>query len=147
MENKICTKCGLIKPIDEFVKNNSKKDGYGSHCKTCHRKTCSKYYQNNKQIIRRNAKISRQKLLQFINECKSIGCFCCNQKDIACLDFHHIQHKDKGIAQLIKDGNLSKIKEEINKCIVLCANCHRKLHYYNLNLEQVRKSACEASKT
>lgn len=46
--NKICSKCGLEKPINEFVKNKTKKDGYASYCKECHRKTCHTYYLNNK---------------------------------------------------------------------------------------------------
>ena len=31
------------------------------------------------------------------------------------------------------------IQAEIDKCIVLCANCHRKLHYYNLSLEELKQ--------
>ena len=53
----------------------------------------------------------------------------CGEKDIACLDFHHINNKVRDVSSLIKNENLNKVKLEIEKCIVLCSNCHRKLHY------------------
>lgn len=36
METKVCSKCGIEKPIEEFVKNAKIKSGYSSHCKECH---------------------------------------------------------------------------------------------------------------
>lgn len=39
----------------------------------------------------------------------------------------------------LKENCLYKaIKEEIDKCVVLCSNCHRKLHYYNLSIEELK---------
>ena len=49
---KILDELGLkisdYKLFGEFVRNNTKKDGYTSYCKECHRKRCLKYYYNNK---------------------------------------------------------------------------------------------------
>ena len=46
------------------------------------------------------------------------------------LDFHHIGDKDFNISQKVQEGcSLDTIKKEIEKCIVLCANCHREVHY------------------
>ena len=48
------------------------------------------------------------------------------------LDFHHKdpQGKESGISQLISNNaNLTKIKQEIDKCVILCANCHREFHF------------------
>nr|DAM14611.1 MAG TPA: INTRON TRANSFERASE [Caudoviricetes sp.]DAX04501.1 MAG TPA: INTRON TRANSFERASE [Bacteriophage sp.] len=30
------------------------------------------------------------------------------------------------------------INKEINKCVILCANCHRKLHYYKCNIDELK---------
>lgn len=126
---KICTECGLEKPICEFVRNNTKKDGYTSYCKECHRKRCLKYYYNNKTKYRDSSKRKRNLIKQYINNIKQKGCSMCGEKDIACLDFHHINNKVRDVSSLIKNENLNKVKLEIEKCIVLCSNCHRKLHY------------------
>lgn len=46
------------------------------------------------------------------------------------LEFHHIDpsKKDFGIAQNGYTRAWSKIKEELDKCILVCANCHREIH-------------------
>ena len=45
-------------------------------------------------------------------------------------DFHHTDPltKDKGIGQIISLG-WEKVKIELNKCVLLCANCHRETHH------------------
>jgi predicted HNH restriction endonuclease len=67
----------------------------------------------------------------------------CGESRPWCLDFHHINPKDK-------EENLSRmtshqrkkedINKEIEKCVVLCANCHRDFHYLqtknNLSIEE-----------
>lgn len=57
------------------------------------------------------------------------------------LDFHH---KDKSEKEFtigkMKKGSLELLENEIKKCAVLCANCHREFHYLerekNITLEQ-----------
>lgn len=45
------------------------------------------------------------------------------------LDFHHLDptEKDKNVGDLMSFST-QKLKEEIRKCVVLCANCHRMVH-------------------
>lgn len=63
----------------------------------------------------------------------------CGEKDVACLDFHHLRDKEFNIANEIKNLSIDNLKKEIDKCIVLCANCHRKLHYYDLSIEELKR--------
>ena len=65
-------------------------------------------------------------------ELKQGGCIVC-QDDLPayCLDFHHTQDKDKAIGKL-KIYNHAILINEICKCIVVCANCHRKIHHGGL---------------
>jgi len=58
------------------------------------------------------------------NPCK------CGENYSACLEFHHnIKSKEINISDAISRGwSMERIMKEIEKCIVLCANCHRKLH-------------------
>lgn len=56
------------------------------------------------------------------------GCVECGIKDILVLEFDHIDEttKTKGVSQIRKNGLLKDLVVELNKCIVLCANCHKK---------------------
>ena len=56
---------------------------------------------------------------------------CGYDKCIAALDFHHINPEEKDFA--ISNSNIYKnieaLKQEVDKCMLVCANCHRELHY------------------
>jgi hypothetical protein len=58
----------------------------------------------------------------------STGCILCQENDPCCLDLHH--HNDDKIASVatMLHYRWERIEEEMKKCIILCANCHRKLH-------------------
>jgi len=57
---------------------------------------------------------------------KSHPCVDCSESDIVVLDFDHLRDKSYAISYLIKEGLLDKLKIEIGKCEVRCANCHRR---------------------
>jgi heterodisulfide reductase subunit B len=48
--------------------------------------------------------------------------------DLAAYDFHHTGKKEADPSHLINNASIQKIAEEIEKCILLCANCHRIEH-------------------
>jgi hypothetical protein len=56
------------------------------------------------------------------------SCYYCNEDEPIALDFHHIDDKDIEIGAGKQQVSFSKLKQELEKCIVVCANCHRKLH-------------------
>lgn len=59
-------------------------------------------------------------------------CMMCNGKfhpDV--YDFHHVFEKDEdNFSQIFTKSSAEKIAEEISKCALLCANCHRLEHVY-----------------
>jgi hypothetical protein len=56
------------------------------------------------------------------------ACEVCSESDIRVLEFHHVGDKDSEITRLVSGGwSIKRIQEEIAKCQVLCANCHRKI--------------------
>lgn len=66
---------------------------------------------------------------------KSLSCVRCKEYHPACLDFHHQDRnkKDASVSNMVSQGFAIKtIKIEIDKCIILCRNCHAKEHYKNL---------------
>ncbi len=59
------------------------------------------------------------------------GCECCDECDPCTLDFHHLDPKEKvhAISQMLRfQFSLAEIEAEVKKCILVCANCHRKIH-------------------
>lgn len=62
----------------------------------------------------------------------TLTCSNCSENHPATLDFHHVDPSEKGfnISHWIRSGtSIERIKAEIEKCVVLCSNCHRKLHW------------------
>lgn len=67
-----------------------------------------------------------------VNLKKNSKCIKCGNIDYRVLDFHHRNHKEKDFSismALVNNYGLSKIRQEIKKCDILCANCHRILHW------------------
>jgi hypothetical protein len=62
---------------------------------------------------------------------RSLCCEVCGENHPACLEFHHLDPTQKSfsVSQRRNRPSLEKLIEEIAKCRVLCANCHRKEHY------------------
>jgi len=73
----------------------------------------------------------------FIDEHKaSSGCVFCGENFPAALDFHHTGEKTASVSQMwVHSLSLARVKAEMDKCVLLCANCHRKLHAGFLSLE------------
>jgi len=70
----------------------------------------------------------------YVNKIKSnYGCQKCGDKREYVLDFHHIDSniKENTVAKLMIHSSMEKLDEEIKKCVVLCANCHREFHFLN----------------
>jgi hypothetical protein len=69
----------------------------------------------------------REKLLNYK---KNICCAECGLQDHRVMEFHHIKEKKYTIGLMPNQGYCwETIKKEIDKCIPLCSNCHRIVHY------------------
>jgi len=124
---KLCTTCKIEKDESEFNKNE--RQGIQSKCRSCNSEYLKNHYKNNRKYYIDKTKNRRKSIRKFINSLK-LKCVRCPENHIACLDFHHLSDKDINIADLVNSGaSKEKILQEISKCVVLCSNCHRKLHY------------------
>ena len=79
------------------------------------------------------AKKKREKLKQFIEDYKkNHPCVRCGCDDFRCLEFHHRNPKEKKFSIFYAVHNrysIATTAEEIKKTDVVCANCHRIIHY------------------
>ena len=131
---KTCTICKEVKERTEYNKKKSASDGLQNVCRECNRKRSRKYYKTNnakhrKKVRARNKRVVLE-LKQKIDAVKAAyGCQLCPENDVVCLDFHHLGKKDFAVASSPYEvQNWERIKNEIRKCVVLCSNCHRKVH-------------------
>lgn len=65
-----------------------------------------------------------------LNYKKKHSCVFCEESCPECLDFHHKEQSKKSfsISEALRTHSIDNLVCEIEKCVVLCANCHRKLH-------------------
>jgi hypothetical protein len=102
--------------------------------------TAEKYNEYSRNWAKRNrTKVNdyvaknAQRKRQWFKEFKStLQCKVCGETRFQCLDFHHRDPKEKeiGICKMIqRKFSIEKILKEMEKCDVLCANCHRMEHY------------------
>lgn len=138
---KKCCACSQTFPISEFAKRKRKGrvDTLQSRCTSCSIKYKHTHYSRNKdryiaKAKKRNKKQREDNLLRYRELKGNLQCKKCGENHIACLDFHHRNPEEKefdiAATMLIKWERLLK---EIEKCDVLCSNCHRKLHYNERN--------------
>jgi hypothetical protein len=69
--------------------------------------------------------------LEWLKGLKSKPCADCGEQypDFV-MDFHHLRDKDFGINHwAVNCYGRAKLQKEVDKCVLLCANCHRHRHY------------------
>lgn len=92
-------------------------------CANCHRKL------HKDDEARTTTNLKRIRNREFLNEFKSNHpCVECGESEIVCLDLHHLRDKAMMVSEAVLHCGLDTLKAEIDKCKVLCANCHRKTH-------------------
>ena len=105
------------------------------HCKH-HGLTDYVYVQSEKRyrcVKCRSAAVQkrRNKTKEILIEYKGEKCEICGyNKSLSALEFHHLNanEKDFGISEKGYTRSIDKNKEEVDKCILVCANCHREIH-------------------
>jgi hypothetical protein len=139
---KHCHVCDRTLSTAEFSRNRSAKDGCQTACKSCCKKRHNAYYQKNAERHKKVARVWNAKRLAETKEiaqtAKKGGCIVCGETEYVCLDFHHLDPNEKefNIGRALRgEKSLEMLRDEIAKCEVLCANCHRKVHAGLIDLE------------
>lgn len=87
-----------------------------------------KKMEDNEQVLKRRDRSKEEVILSKGGKCEICG-FKYNGENAACFDFHHINPKEKKYNPSTA-LRLSKERrdEELSKCLLVCANCHRLIH-------------------
>jgi hypothetical protein len=112
---KICTKCKIEKDIVEFYKKSNRNSSY---CKKCFDVYCMERWKErkNKAIAYKGS--------------KCIDCSIGFPEHPRCVfDFHHLDPSLKDMDwKKLRQCSWDKVVSELDKCVLLCSNCHRIRH-------------------
>lgn len=133
---KICSKCRNHLPLESFRLAHKPTGRRAAYCYECQRAVSRQHYADNtahhKSKVIKNNKRNYAKNIEIYKEYKqTLKCNRCPEDHIAVLDFHHTDPKDKDyqVSAMLGTWKWASVLKEIEKCEVLCSNCHRKLHY------------------
>ena len=143
MKTKICVHKDHVGerklPMTDFRNYKRSKDGKAAQCKTCADRISLSSNAKRPGHKHQIAKVRRQNLRADFTIWKAkLGCKCCPESEPICLDLHHIDptEKELNVSDMIGRGwSWKRVMQEAAKCVVLCANCHRKVHADVINLE------------
>lgn len=112
---KTCTKCGILKPLEDYYGQSDRKNG-ASSCKSCFNRMC----------VERWVNVKKKAIKYKGGSCVSCG-YC---KHYSALHFHHTDPLTKEFNwNKLRVKAWSKITKELDKCLLLCANCHAEEHW------------------
>ena len=97
------------------------------------------YRRNNTDIINKRKRAKHREMRDWLDDIKkNKKCSKCKQDRYYILDFHHLDPNEKeiNISRAASCGySKERMQKEIDKCIVLCRNCHGELHHLIDNIE------------
>jgi hypothetical protein len=108
--------------------------------KAYHKEQSRKYYLENKEKVLIAVKAQRAVgKARWDTFKRTLKCTQCGFDHPAALDFHHVNPSEKEnlVSKLVSNGCFAAAMEEVQKCIVLCANCHR-IHHYEENTVKIQ---------
>lgn len=132
---KICSVCKENKSFNDFTRKKTTKDGYNAACKSCTRFRSKKHYLENKTYYVKKARKHNRKMekenKEKIKKLKETPCADCGiQYPYYVMDFDHLKDKEWNVSRGVNNGKTwTALCKEIEKCEIVCANCHRKRTY------------------
>lgn len=126
----LCPKCGVVKTKENSFMRPDRPNNYQAYCKSC----------NNRNVLMRQRQFKK-----ICVDYKGGKCIKCGyDKCIAGLEFHHRDpsQKDFTIGQnknYSEECMKNKIYPELDKCDLVCRNCHAEIHFIGLPQEPIIK--------
>lgn len=144
MKTKKCSMCHDDLPAtDEFFASRFDRSTpqLQSACRKCQKEYRKKHYELNKDKYINKAKIYKIEFSKWFEDLKKeLKCAKCGENRFWVLDFHHKDPllKEDNVSLLAQNQNKKAVLKEIEKCEVLCSNCHRDLHYQERQVVDIK---------
>lgn len=126
-----CGRCDREKPLENFAWRRKAKGQRDNYCRSCRAKYKREHYLANRQRYidqarKRKRVVFAERLEYLVAFLREHPCVDCGETDLVVLEFDHLRDKEFGIAQGIRDRDWQSVLDEMAKCEVVCANCHRR---------------------
>lgn len=124
---KTCSRCGQSRPQEEFPWRYQAKGERGSICRECMRTYNRAHYERNKAAYVSRAAVRDMQMKRIVREAKAKPCADCGvEYPYYVMDLDHLGDKEFSLSSpRARAGSVERLKTEIAKCDVVCANCHR----------------------
>ena len=128
---KRCSRCGEIKPLDAFTVKRPKTGQRDTYCRPCRAEYGREHYEKNKARYlevngARRRQVKLERMVWLVGYLRAHPCADCGEADPLVLEFDHLRDKRFGIGQMLADRPWTDVLAEIEKCEVVCCNCHRR---------------------
>lgn len=130
---KQCCSCKMKLDTSKFYKNSRHRDGLSSRCIACqkeyhkhwHATTRSRLSKDRNKILKEEKKLAAS---EYVAKLKTNApCSDCGLYFHPCqMDFDHLRDKVDNVSAMVNSGlSIPAIQAEIDKCELVCSNCHR----------------------
>jgi hypothetical protein len=126
-----CGRCGELKPFEHFAWRRKTRGQRDNYCRPCRAAYKQEHYARNRDryieaAVRRRLSLAAQRATFLVHYFSDHPCVDCGEADPMVLEFDHRGDKSFNIAKGLRDRGWDDLLEEIAKCDVVCANCHRR---------------------
>jgi hypothetical protein len=128
---RVCKDCGELKDCRwHYTFSQTRKPEYNTRCIDCSQVYSARIQQNRSksrnEYRRKNIIERKRKAVEYLGG----ACIRCGyNKSLVALTFHHRDRKEKeNTIGALRERSWKKLKEELDKCDLLCFNCHMELH-------------------
>ena len=129
MGMKKCCMCGEFKELthENFAWKKKDSGTFQSQCRPCHKEYRAQHYDINKEKYVAKARVwSDNEAKNFFTWLSDKSCIDCGISDIRVLEFDHVRGVKAGnISKMLGAVSRERLLEELEKCDIVCANCHR----------------------
>lgn len=141
-----CKHCGGYKPDHDFNFRDKAAGKYQRYCRDCQKKQMKDSYQRNKSHYVAQARARSRFYQQDYDSWKQqLTCVACGENTACCIELHHIDssQKEGNPSLLFRTLGRKRFFEELQKCAVVCSNCHKKIHaqLLILSIDQLEQSS------
>jgi hypothetical protein len=128
---KRCGRCGELKSVEDFAWRRKAQGQRQTYCRRCQAAYNRDHYLANKRLYVDRARARKDALRVertafLLDYFSSHPCVDCGEHDPLVLEFDHQGGKLFDIGTALPCNSWGSILAEIDKCEVVCANCHRR---------------------